>query len=137
MKTMKQILVYMSFLFLITSCNGQENENNKIDASKVKEIIIDNKVDCNSHNLKGENIVVTNREDIEKIINRLSYSEPIQTDVNMKMNNGFFDISFNEGDKKHLYTINYTIYNGVILWNNGNLYKNDMLEVAVYQLFVR
>lgn len=137
MRIMKQILIYMSFLFLIISCNGQENKNNNIDESKVKEITIINKINCSIHNLKDENIVITNREEIKKIINEFSYSKPIDTEVNMKMNNGFFDISFNEGEKEHFYTINYTIYNGVILWNNGNLYKNDRLEIAIYQLFVK
>lgn len=131
---MKNIFVYL--LFCVISCKGQENIKNKIDVSKVKEITIINKVYCSTQNLKGKNIVVTNREEIEKIINNLSLSEAITTDVNMKMNNGFFDISFNEGDKEHLYTINYTIYDGVVLWYNGNLYRNNSLEVVVYQLFV-
>lgn len=134
---MKQILVYISFLVLITSCNGQEVENDKIDSSKVKDITIVNKVYCNIHNFKTGNVVITNREEIEKIIKGFSYSEPIETDVNMKMNNGFFDISFKEGNKEHLYTINYTIYNGVVLWNNGNLYRNDRLEAVIYQLFLK
>jgi hypothetical protein len=137
MRLMKQILFCMSFLFLLTSCNGQENKNNNIDASKVKEITIINKVYCSIHNLEGEKKVVTNRKEIEKIINGFSYSEPITAEVNMKMNNGFFDISFSEGAKEHIYTINYTIYNGVVLWHSGNLYKNDRLEVAIYQLFVK
>ena len=134
MKSMKNIIVYL--LFCVISCKGQENINNKIDVSKVKEITIINKVYCSTQSLKSKNIVVTNREEIEKIINNLSLSEAITTDVNMKMNNGFFDISFNEGDKEYLYTINYTIYDGVILWYNGSIYRNNSLEVVVYQLFV-
>ncbi len=132
---MKQIIGCISFLFLVTSCSGQENKNNKIDASKVKEITIINKVYCSTHNLTGKNLVVTNRAEIEKIIDGFSYSEPITTDVNLKMNNGFFDVSFYEGDKEYFYTINYTIYNGVVLWHNGNLYRNDQLEVAIYKMF--
>jgi hypothetical protein len=99
---MKQILGYISFLFLIliVSCNGQENKNKKIDTSKIKEITITNKVFCNGgHNLKSGNLVITNEAEIEKIINGLSNSEPIKADVNMKMNNGFFDINFYEGVK--------------------------------------
>lgn len=53
------------------------------------------------------------------------------------MNNGFFDISFYEGDKEYLYTINYTIYNGVILWNDGNPYKNDKFEVLISQMVAK
>lgn len=87
------------------------------------------------HNLENKDLVITNRTEIEKIINGFSYSEPIVNEVNMKMNNGFFDIIFQEKDNENLYTINYTIYDGVILWNNGNLYKNDRLEIIIYQLF--
>ena len=136
MKAIKHFLISTSFFCLMVSCNAQE-KNKNIDATKVKEITIINKVYCSTHNLEGEKRVVTNREEIEKIINGFSYSEPITTEVNMKMNNGFFDISFNEGDKEHIYTINYTIYNGVVLWNSGDLYRNDRLEVAIYQLFVK
>jgi hypothetical protein len=133
-KVITQTLCILT-IFLFTSCHGQESTTNKIDVLKVKEIKIINKVIC-VHNLKNKDLIISNRNEIEKILNELSYSKPVTGDINMKMNNGFFDISFQEGNIQHLYTINYTIYNGVILWNNGDLYRNNGLEVIIYQLFL-
>ncbi len=135
MKKIKQLLVSISFLFLLNSCANQDNKNIKIDVLNVKEIKIVNKVYCSYHNLKGKNRVITSREEIEKIIKGFSYSKPIETDVNMKVNNGFFDIIFYEEDKKHIFTLIYTVYNGVVLWYEGDLYRNDRLEVVIYKFF--
>lgn len=129
----------MTFICLL-SCKGQNSNTLNIDASKVKEITIINKVDCSFNKLVKQETIITDRDKIEKIIDAFSYMQPIQDrgSVNMKVNHGFFEMSFNEGDRNHYYTINYTVYFGVIVSNdnNGELFKNDRLEIAVYKQFV-
>ena len=139
---MKSILCYLTILFLFVSCHGQEtNKSNTIDASKVKEITITNKMYCSVQKLTQGSIVIKDQDQIEKIIKTFTYSEKEQRskgDVDIKNNIGFFDISFNEEDKSYFYSIIYTTYNGVILINNnnGDMYKNDRLEGVVNPLFI-
>ena len=136
---MKRYFIYLFIVFSLFSCNGQSNENIKIDASKVKEITIINKVDCSYRNYKKGTIIVNEKEKIETIINSFSYLQPISDrgSINLKAGNGFFDLIFKEGETEHYYTIFYTVYDGVIIWSNdgGKLFKNDRLEIAVYKLF--
>lgn len=136
---MKTIISYTTILLLFISCNGQQNnKKEKIDASKVKEITITNKIDFSMHKLKSNSIIVKEVDQIKKIVDAFSYSEEIKQRVNTGAGYGFFEIDFNEGEKNHYYTINYTVYDGVILRNdnNGDMFKNDRLEGAVYPLFV-
>ena len=66
---MKSILYYLTILFLFVSCHGQEgNKSNTIDASKVKEITITNKMYCSVQKLTQGSIVIKDRDQIEKII---------------------------------------------------------------------
>lgn len=135
---MKRILNYLIILLFFSSCKGQDNPKQKIDASKVKEITLVNKVNCTNHKLNSDNILIKDKKQIEKIINTFAYAEPIKTRVNTGAENGFFEVKFYEGEKEYYYTIIYTIYDGVIVSNdlNGDMYKNDRLEGSVYPLFV-
>ncbi len=136
---MKKIITLVS-IFLMLSCDGQNNRSGiKIVSSNVKEINIINKVDCSMHNLKSTTLKIIDKTEIDEIIDAFSYSESITTGVNMKANNGFFEISFNDGKKDYYFTLNYTVYNGVILRNdkNGERYNNDKLEGVIYPLFVQ
>lgn len=135
---MKNIFFNLIIVFLlVTSCKSQVNENLIIDFNNVKEIKVINKVDCSMHNLKGRTKIITDKSTIKNIVDALTLSEEINKDVNMKMSNGFFEIDFYEGAKNHYYTINYTIYDGVIVRNdnNGIRYKNDRLEIVIYKIF--
>ncbi|WP_281232417.1 hypothetical protein [Flavobacterium gelatinilyticum] len=136
---MVRLFYYASFLLLFISCHGQENTQvEKIDVSKIKKITITNKIDCSIHKLKSGKIIIEDIHQIEQIINSFTYSTVIKTGVNTGAGYGFFEIDFDEEKKNHYYTINYTIYDGVILRNdnNGDLFKNDKLEGIVYSLFV-
>jgi len=134
----KKQLLYIFILFSLYSCKGQTESNLKIDVSKVKEITIINKVYSCYRNYKKETVIIKDKDQIEKIIDAFTYSEPIKGNINEKSSNGFFEINFYEGDKNHYYTLNYTIYDGVILRNdnNGDRYRNDRLEIAIYKHFV-
>lgn len=136
---MKSLLTYIAILFLFISCNGQPNNKaEKIDATKVKEITISNKIDCSMHKLKTNSIVIKNADQINDIVEAFSFSEKITQKVNTGAGYGFFEIDFYEGEKNHYYTINYTVYDGVILRNdnNGDMFKNDKLEGIIYPFFV-
>ena len=125
--------------FLAISCKGQdENPAITVSSSDVKEITIQNKVYCSMHNLSTKSIIITDVEKIKKILKVFSNSNKIEGNINSRANNGFFEISFNEKAVNHYYTINYTVYDGVVLRNdnNGKLYKNDELEGIIYTLFV-
>lgn len=135
---MNRILSYTAILLCI-SCNGQQNiQIEKMDDSKVTKITIVNKIDCSVHKLKSNTIIIKDVDQIKKIIDAFSYSTAIKEKVNTGAGHGFFEIDFDEGGKNHYYTINYTVYDGVILRNdnNGDMFKNDRLEGIVYSLFV-
>lgn len=135
---MKNLITLLS-MFLIISCNGQnDNPSIKITSSNIKEISITNKLDCSMHNLKPITLKIIDKTEIDKIIDAFSSSKKVQESVNNGANYGFFEISFNDGKTDYYYTINYTVYDGVILRNdnNGDKYKNDKLEGLVYPLFV-
>ena len=136
---MKKI-IYLLTVFSLLSCKGQTTDVLKIDASKVSEINIINKVDCSFNKLVKQETTITDRDKIEKIIDAFSYMQPIQDrgSINMKVSHGFFEMSFDEGTKHHYFTIHYTVYNGVIVWSNdwGKMFKNDRLEIVVYKQFV-
>ncbi|WP_188619933.1 hypothetical protein [Flavobacterium suaedae] len=128
---------YLLLLILLQACVKKQSDIT-IDSSKIDEILIINKVDCNPNgDFVKSKVVIDNPKEIKKIVKVLFDSKSISESVNMKVNNGFFEIDFNEGNKNHYYTINYTIYDGVIVRNdyNGERYKNDELEVLVYKLF--
>ncbi len=129
--------VFFILFITINSCQSQ-SEKVKMDSSKIKEIIITNKVDCSPHHLVGNKLVIKDQSTIDEIIKSFSYSEPIAKTVNLKSNNGFFEIDFYEKDINHYYTVNYTVYDGVVLLNNnnGDMLKNDRLEILIYKLFV-
>jgi hypothetical protein len=135
---MKKI-IYLIIIYVCYSCTGQTTGKLKIDASKVKKIEIINKVDCSFSTLVREKTIITDRDKIENIIEKFSYMEPIQDrgSISMNVNHGFFELKFYEGDKYHYYTINYTVYYGVIIWSNdgGKVYKNDRLEIVVDKEF--
>lgn len=135
---MKKI-IYLIIVYVCYSCSGQTTGKLKIDASKVKKIEIINKVDCSFTKLVREEVVITDKDKIEDIIEKFFYMDPIQdrSTVSMNVSNGFFELKFHEGDKYHYYTIHYTIYYGVIIWSNdgGKIYKNDRLEIAVKKEF--
>ena len=135
---MKIILTYITVFFFLISCKGQDSKVLKIDSSKVKEISIINKVDYASHKLKPGKIVIKDKKQIEKIINAFSSLENYQIKISSGANNGFFEINFFEGEKEYYYTINYTVYDGVVVRNdlNGDVFKNEKLEGVVYSLFV-
>jgi hypothetical protein len=132
---MKKYFTHLFIVFFLFSCNGQKNETIKIDASKVKEITIINKLDCSYRNYKKDTVIIKEKEKIQKIINAFSYLQPISDrgSINLKEGNGFFDLIFKEGETEHYYTIFYTVYDGVIIWSNdgGKLFKNDRLEMTV------
>ena len=135
---MKNIFM-LAVSFLAISCKGQdENPAITVSSSDVKEITIQNKVYCSMHNLSTKSIIITDVEKIKKILKVFSNSNKIEGNINSRANNGFFEISFNEKAVNHYYTINYTVYDGVVLRNdnNGKLYKNDELEGIIYTLFV-
>ncbi|WP_447634999.1 hypothetical protein [Flavobacterium microcysteis] len=134
-----KILIIILSTFLIISCNRQnKNQSIKITPSNVKEISIANKIDCSIHNLKTLTLKIKDKEEINKIINTFSLSEKIQGSINNRANYGFFEISFNDGETDYYFTLNYTVYDGVILRNdnNGERFKNDKLEGIIYPLFV-
>lgn len=135
---MKQTITYITLFFFLVSCKGQNTKLEKIDASKVKEITLVNKVDYATHKLKANNIVVKDKQQIEKIVSAFSYSENYKPRISSGANYGFFEVKFFEGEKEFYYTINYTVYDGVIVRNdlNGDIYKNERLEGVVYPLFV-
>lgn len=139
LKTMRN-LIFLFIAFCLYSCKGQTTTALKIDASKVKQISIFNKVDCSFNKLVKQEVTITDREKIETIIKSFSYLQPIpdKGSINMKVAHGFFEMSFDEGEKHHYYTINYTVYDGVIVSNdnNGEIFKNDRLEISVYKQFV-
>ncbi|MCP1995515.1 hypothetical protein [Flavobacterium sp. HSC-61S13] len=134
-------VIYIYIIICLYSCAERNSKASKIEVTKVDEIEIINKVDCSYDKLSKGNIVIKDTKQIEEIINTFSYMEPIldRGAVNLKVSYGFFDVIFSEGQKHHFYTINYTVYDGVIIWSNdgGRLYKNDRLEVAVYRQFVK
>jgi hypothetical protein len=129
-------LILICLLFV--SCQGQQNEKIFIDASKIKEITITNKMSCTLQKLKSNSIKIKDEVQIKEIIDALSYSTKTKEGVNMSMAYGFFEIDFYEGNKNYYYTINYTVYDGVIIRNdlNGDRFKNDKLEGIIYPLFV-
>ncbi len=126
-------------VYVCYSCTGQTTGKLKIDASKVKKIEIINKVTRSFTKLVREEVVITDKDKIEDIIEKFSYMEPLQDrgSRSMNVNHGFFELIFDEGDIHHYYTINYTVYHGVIVSNdnNGLIYKNDRLEIAVKREF--
>ncbi len=124
---------------MFVTCHGQEsNKSNTIDASKVKEITITNKMYCSLQKLAQGSIVIKDQNQIEKIIDAFADCKKTDKGVNMSMAYGFFEIDFYEGSINHYYTINYTVYDGVIVRNdnNGDRFKNDRLEGVVNPLFV-
>ena len=133
---MKKSLLILTVIFFVTCCNSQ-NKETLIDASKVNSITITNKLSKASQKLKPQ-VVVKDKDVIVKIVKLFKYSEKLSTKVALNSNYGFFVMDFDEGTVNHYYTINYTVYNGVIIMNNhnGDLFKNDHLEGLVYSLFV-
>ena len=132
-------LLKIALFILITSCNGQkEKDINEVVFESVKEITIHNKVECSMHNLIRNSITVRADTEINKIIKSITNSEKIYEKINSRANNGFFEIVFKENNTIHNYTINYTVYSGVIIRddNNGDLFRNDELEGIIYQLFI-
>ena len=136
---MKKYIFYLTLLILTTSCKGQNNDIIKIDSSRVKEIIIKNKVSYSQQELIDGKIVITNRDKIESILNSLNHSKKILEPPSLNANFGYFDIEIIEGDKSHFYGINYTVYDGVIIadYNSTKRYKNDELEGLVYSIFIK
>lgn len=135
---MKKLLIYITFITICYSCNAQKDNDLKIDVTKVKEIKIINKVNSIYRDYKKETIVLSDKNEIEKILTSFTHLTPIKGEVNTKINNGFFEIVFFEGDKEYYYEILYTLYDGIIIINlkNGDRFKNDRLEIAVYKHFV-
>lgn len=135
---MKTIFLYFFIFFCVLSCKGQNDKSKDMDASKVVEITIKNKLFNPSQKMKP-NLTIKDKDIILKIVEAFRYSEKIKGTVNTGANNGFFEIDFNEGNINHYYTINYTVYDGVILRNdhNGEMFKNDKLEGVIYPLFVQ
>ncbi|MBA5793291.1 hypothetical protein H1R17_03145 [Flavobacterium sp. xlx-214] len=138
---MKNIILSLIVVLGSTSCKEEHSNKLSFDASKVNEITIHNKVDCSFEKLVKQQLTITDKNQISKILDAFSYMEPIEDrgNVNMKVSNGFFELSFNEGNKENYFTINYTIYDGVVIWSNdgGKLFKNDRLEIVINDLFVK
>lgn len=91
---MKKLLIYITFITICYSCNGQSDNNLKIDVTKVKEIKIINKVNSIYRDYKKETIVLSDKKEIEKILTSFTHLTPIKGEVNTKINNGFFEIVF-------------------------------------------
>lgn len=135
---MKNKVLYYLLFFVCMSCIGQSKELSKFEASKVSEIIIKNKVNCSVHKLNQDKIIISDLATKEKIIGLFSKSQKIEGNVALSYNNGFFDIEIIEGGKSYYYSIVYSVYDGVVITdnNNGNQYKNDVLEFEIYSMFV-
>lgn len=135
---MKNLISIISILLIISCNNNKDYESIKIVPSNIKEISIANKVNCSLHNLKPITLEIIDKSEISKIINVFSLSKKIQGSVNNRANNGSFEISFNDDKTDYYFSLSYTVYDGVILRNNNNgeQYKNDMLEGLIYPLFV-
>lgn len=133
---MKKSLLIIAVIFFVSSCKSQDKET-LIDASKVNSITITNKLSQAPQKLKSQ-VIIKEKDDIVKIVESFEYSQKLSSKVALNSNYGFFEIDFDEGTSNHYYTINYTVYNGVILVNNhnGDMFKNDRLEGLVYPLFV-
>jgi hypothetical protein len=136
---MKKLLTYIFFMIICYSCNSQIEKDLIIDSNKVKEIKIVNKVNSIYRDYKKETIFLHDRNKIDKILSSFIYLNPVEKEVNTKINNGFFEIIFFEGEKEYYFNILYTLYDGVIVIDlkNGNRYKNDRLEIAIYKHFVK
>lgn len=133
---MKKSLLILTVIFFVSSCKGQDKEI-LIDTSKVKSIKIVNKLSQASQKLKSQ-VIIKEKDVIVKIVESFKYSQKLPTKVALNSNYGFFEMDFDEGAINHYYTINYTVYSGVILVNNnnGDMFKNDRLEGLIYPLFV-
>ncbi len=134
--TIFYILISSQFFL---SCKEQIHQSHKIDSSDVKEITIVNKVYCSSVEFVRKKVIITERNQINNIIETFSYAKLIkQKDVGLNRNNGFFEIEFYEGEEEHSYDVVYTIYDGIVVVNsnNGDCFKNDLLEVKIYKLFI-
>ena len=136
----RKILDTFLILFILSyGCQEQNNKSATIDFSKVKKITINNNVYADARDFVKKNINITDIDQIQDIIDAFRYSKPIsQTAVRINLNNGFFEIDFNEGGEKHSFRIIYTIYDGVVIMNmeNGDCFKNDRLEIIVYKFFI-
>lgn len=136
--TMKNIY-YLCLSLILISCGGQLKEKIIIDTPTMTEIKIVNKVNCSHAHLTKKEVLIEDKDEIEKIINLMKHSSDIKTHVNTKVNVGFFDMTLlDSNNTKYYYTILYTIYNGVILTDlngSGNHFRNDRLEILIYKLF--
>ena len=138
---MKLKLIHLSIVFYLftCSCEAQREHPSIIDSSKVKKITIVNKVYCSPNEYVRKNASISDRNQINYIIDELNNSKLInQNDVRLNTTYGFFELEFYEGDKEYSYIIVYTIYDGVVIVSNlnGDCFKNDRLEILIYKLFI-
>ena len=75
---MKKRIFYIILIIITISCKGQNSETFNIETSKVKEIIIKNKVSYSQQELIDGKIVISNKGEIESFLNLLNQSKIIK-----------------------------------------------------------
>lgn len=100
---MQSRLFALLMLVFLASCKGRASSDSTItiDATKVKEITIYNKMYCTVQPLKHNKIVITDRKTIEKIMDSFSRSKEVKEFVSLSQGYGFFEIDFKEDDREY------------------------------------